>query len=45
LAINNISINTIIGFLLRKKEKEIEIAKEVFWKRARIKEKLFYIRG
>jgi len=34
-----------MGFLLRKKEKEIEIAKEVFRKRARVKKKLFYIRG
>jgi hypothetical protein len=45
LAINSISINTIIGFLLKRKEKEIEIAKEVFRKQARIKEKLSYIRG
>jgi predicted small secreted protein len=45
LAINSISINTIISFLLRKKEKEIKIAKEVFRKQARIKEKLLYIRG
>jgi hypothetical protein len=45
LAINSISINTIIDFLLKKKGKEIEIAKEVFGKQARIKEKLFYIKG
>jgi hypothetical protein len=45
LAINSISINTIIGSLLKKKEKEVEIAKEVFQKRTRTKEKLFYIRG
>jgi hypothetical protein len=45
LAINSISINTIIGFLLKRKEKEIEIAKEGFQKRARAKEKLLYIRG
>jgi Flp pilus assembly protein protease CpaA len=45
LAINSVSINTIIGFLLRRKEKEVEIAKEVFWKRARAEEKLPYIRG
>jgi hypothetical protein len=45
LAINSISINTIIGFLLRKKGKEVEIAKEVFRKQARIEEKLPYIRG
>jgi hypothetical protein len=45
LAINSISINTIIGFLLRRKRKEIEIAKEVFRKQARVEEKLFYIRG
>jgi hypothetical protein len=45
LAINSIFINTIIGLLLRKKRKEIEIAKEVFRRQARIKEKLFYIRG
>jgi hypothetical protein len=31
--------------LLKKKEKEIEIAKEVFRKQARAKEKLSYIRG
>jgi hypothetical protein len=45
LAINSISINTIIGFLLRKKGKEVKIAKEVFRKRAKVKEKLSYIRG
>jgi hypothetical protein len=45
LAINSISINTIIGFLLRRKRKEIEIAKKVFQKQARIEEKLSYIRG
>jgi hypothetical protein len=45
LAINSISINTIIGSLLRRKGKEIEIAKEVFRKQARVKEKLPYIRG
>jgi hypothetical protein len=45
LAINSISINIIIGFLLKRKGKEIEIAKKVFRKRARIKEKLPYIRG
>jgi hypothetical protein len=44
LAINNIFINIITDFLLKKKGKEIEIAKEVFWKQARAKEKLFYIR-
>jgi hypothetical protein len=45
LAINSISINIITGFLLRKKGKEIEVVKEVFRKRARIEEKLFYIKG
>ena len=45
MAINSISINIIIDFLLKRKRKEIEIAKEVFQKQARIKEKLFYIRG
>ena len=45
MAINNISINTIIGFLLRKKRKEIEITKKVFRKQAKVKEKLSYIRG
>ena len=45
MAINSISINIIIGFLLRKKGKEVKIAKEVFQKQARIEEKLFYIRG
>jgi hypothetical protein len=45
LAINSISINIIIGFLLKKKRKKIEIAKKVFRKQARIKEKLSYIRG
>jgi hypothetical protein len=45
LTINNISINIIIGSLLRKKRKEIKIAKEIFQKQARVKEKLFYIRG
>ena len=45
MAINNISINTIIGFLLKRKKKEIKIAKKVFRKQAIIKEKLFYIRG
>jgi hypothetical protein len=45
LAINSISINTIIGLLLKKKKKKIEIAKEVFRKQARVKEKLSYIRG
>jgi hypothetical protein len=45
LAINSISINAIMGLLLRRKGKEIEIAKEVFWKQARIEKKLFYIRG
>jgi hypothetical protein len=34
-----------MGFLLKRKRKEIEIAKEVFRKQARAKEKLFYIRG
>jgi hypothetical protein len=45
LAINSISINTITSSLLKRKKKEIEIAKEVFQKRARAKEKLPYIRG
>ena len=45
MAINSISINTIIGSLLKRKGKEIEIAKEVFRKQARAKEKLSYIRG
>jgi hypothetical protein len=45
LAINSISINTIIGSLLKRKEIEIEIAKEVFRKQARAKEELPYIRG
>jgi hypothetical protein len=45
LAINSISINTITGSLLKRKGKEIEIAKEVFRKQARAKEKLSYIRG
>jgi hypothetical protein len=45
LAINSVSINIITGFLLKRKEKEVEIAKEVFRKRARAKEKLPYIRG
>jgi hypothetical protein len=45
LTINSISINIITGSLLKRKKKEIEIAKEVFRKQARAKEKLFYIRG
>jgi hypothetical protein len=45
LAINSISINTIIDFLLKRKRKEVEIAKKVFRKQARVKEKLSYIRG
>jgi hypothetical protein len=45
LTINSIFINTIIDFLLKKKGKEIEIAKKVFRKQAKIEEKLFYIRG
>jgi hypothetical protein len=45
LAINSISINTIIDSLLKRKRKKIEIAKEVFRKQARVKEKLFYIKG
>jgi hypothetical protein len=45
LAINSISINTIIGFLLKRKGKEVEIAKKVFRKRARAEKKLPYIRG
>jgi hypothetical protein len=45
LVINSISINTITGFLLKRKGKEIEITKEVFQKQARAKEKLFYIKG
>ena len=45
MAINSISINTIIDFLLKRKKKEVEIAKEVFRKQARIKEKLFYIKN
>jgi hypothetical protein len=45
LAINSISINTITGSLLRRKEKEVKIVKEVFRKQARVKEKLLYIRG
>ena len=44
MAINSIFINIITGFLLKKKEKEIEIAKEVFRKQARVEEKLSYIR-
>jgi hypothetical protein len=34
-----------MGFLLKRKEKEIEIAKKVFQKQARTKKKLSYIRG
>ena len=45
MAINSISINTITGSLLKRKRKEIEIAKEVFRRRARAEEKLPYIRG
>jgi hypothetical protein len=45
LAINSISINIITGSLLKKKEKEVKIAKEVFRKQARAEEKLPYIRG
>jgi hypothetical protein len=45
LAINSISINTIMGFLLKRKGKEIKIAKKVFRKRAKIEKKLFYIKG
>jgi hypothetical protein len=45
LAINSISINTITGSLLKKKKKEIEIAKDIFRKQARAKEKLPYVRG
>jgi hypothetical protein len=45
LAINSISINTIIGFLLKRKEREVEIAKEVFRKQARAEKRLPYIRG
>jgi hypothetical protein len=45
LAVNSISINTITGSLLKRKEKEVETAKEVFRKQARAKEKLPYIRG
>jgi hypothetical protein len=45
LAINSISINTITGSLLKRKGKEVEIAKDVFRKRARAKEKLSYIKG
>jgi protoporphyrinogen oxidase len=45
LAINSVSINAITGSLLRRKEKEIEIAKEVFQRRARAKERLPHIRG
>jgi hypothetical protein len=45
LTINSISINTIMGSLLKRKGKEVEIVKEVFQKQARTKEKLPYIRG
>jgi hypothetical protein len=45
LAINSISINAITGSLLRRKGKEVKIAKEVFQRRARAEEKLPYIRG
>jgi hypothetical protein len=45
LAINSISINAITGFLLRRKGKEVEIAKEVFQRQARAEERLSYIRG
>ena len=45
MVINSIFINIIIGFLLKRKEKEIDIVKEVFWKQAKVKEKLPYIRG
>ena len=45
MAINSISINAITGSLLKRKGKEVKIAKEVFRKRARVKEKLSYIRG
>jgi hypothetical protein len=45
LAINSISINIITGSLLKRKRKEIEIAKEIFRKQAKAKEKLSYIRG
>ena len=45
MAINSISINTITGSLLKRKRKEIEIAKEVFRKQAKVEKKLFYIRG
>ena len=45
MAINSVSINAIIGFSLRRKRKEVEIAKEVFQKQARAEEKLSYIRG
>jgi hypothetical protein len=34
-----------MGSLLKRKGKEVEIAKEIFRKRARAEEKLLYIRG
>jgi hypothetical protein len=34
-----------MGSLLKRKRKEVEIAKEVFRRQARAKEKLFYIKG
>jgi hypothetical protein len=34
-----------MGSLLKKKRKEIEIAKEVFQKQAKVEEKLPYIKG
>jgi hypothetical protein len=45
LAVNSVSVNAITGSLLRRKGKEVEIAKEVFRRRARAKERLSHVRG
>jgi hypothetical protein len=45
LAVNSVSVNAITGSSSKRKGKEVEIAKDVFRRRARAKEKLPHVRG
>ena len=40
----NITINTISSSITKRKGKDIEIIKEVFQRRAKVKEKILYIK-
>jgi hypothetical protein len=41
----NIAVNAISGSVARRKGRDVEIVKEVFWRRAKAEEKMPHIKG